>query len=236
MRTATNLVKIRTVNVIHFNPRGPCGPRHSGDTGTLPERIYFNPRGPCGPRPAGDGQVTDRIGISILAVLADRDPRSSARFPWILAFQSSRSLRTATGKAAPIPPGMSYFNPRGPCGPRRRKEVPSPQILYFNPRGPCGPRLLLTTDKPTPDIDFNPRGPCGPRQCPAFDKSIDIRFQSSRSLRTATASVGCWSAGPWYFNPRGPCGPRRSTINSANGRKLFQSSRSLRTATGACPG
>ena len=34
---------------------------------------YFNPRGPCGPRLYEQGMNDREIGISILAVLADRD-------------------------------------------------------------------------------------------------------------------------------------------------------------------
>ena len=41
----------RTFLLIHFNPRGPCGPRHGGGS----SQGYFKK-------------------ISILAVLADRDP------------------------------------------------------------------------------------------------------------------------------------------------------------------
>ena len=57
---------------LDFNPRGPCGPR--------PRQFqnpygydHFNPRGPCGPRLLFEVEVQLFIGISILAVLADRD-------------------------------------------------------------------------------------------------------------------------------------------------------------------
>ena len=107
---------------------------------------YFNPRGPCGPRPG------------------------SSFFPvGVMTFQSSRSLRTATLLPPPeiaVPPGISIlavladrdvistitgffifdFNPRGPCGPRRRPGRRCTSSSWnFNPRGPCGPRQQRRT-------------------------------------------------------------------------------------------
>ena len=95
LRTATRRTECINFLRIHFNPRGPCGPR-PGDIGICPccpyisilavlaDRdetgsnfndtvMYFNPRGPCGPRrKAGSWMLSNII------------------------FQSSRSLRTAT--------------------------------------------------------------------------------------------------------------------------------------------
>ena len=41
-------------------------------------------------------------------------------------------------------------------------------------------------------------------------------FQSSRSLRTATAPAQGHTATLKYFNPRGPCGPRLSNCAGSN--------------------
>ena len=60
-----------------------------------------------------------------------------------------------------------------------------------------------------------------------------MRFQSSRSLRTATISGRRGKASQRHFNPRGPCGPRPEALKAgAQSIRRFQSSRSLRTATG----
>ena len=59
--------------IYHFNPRSPCGPRRNVRTLLRTGKAYFNPRGPCGPRPYAAPIVTHDV-----------------------AFQSSRSLRTAT--------------------------------------------------------------------------------------------------------------------------------------------
>ena len=55
------------------------------------------------------------------------------------------------------------FNPRTPCGVRRRGHLHSPCARHFNPRTPCGvrPARLFGDEKKT---DFNPRTPCGVRQ------------------------------------------------------------------------
>ena len=56
-------------------------------------------------------------------------------------------------------------------------------------------------------------------------------FQSSRSLRTATTSNPNPVLTTLHFNPRGPCGPRLSVSCQSIRGATFQSSRSLRTAT-----
>ena len=80
----------------HFNPRGPCGPRPTLFPSGLMRLSYFNPRGPCGPRHGQCKEKQKPFDISILAVLADRDSKEQDR-GGVYGFQSSRSLRTATG-------------------------------------------------------------------------------------------------------------------------------------------
>ena len=103
---------------------------------------------------------------------------------------------------------------------------------HFNPRGPCGPRPGEYWYLSLLSAYFNPRGPCGPR--PSADltaEELEQLFQSSRSLRTATAGAGRRWSRSGYFNPRGPCGPRLGAAILAAVALIFQSSRSLRTAT-----
>ena len=200
------------------------------------------------------GQLTLRVLISILAVLADRDGLLRPGINSSSLFQSSRSLRTATNISAEIVFLSMYFNPRGPCGPRRLWQKGRWQNhIYFNPRGPCGPRPAAPLTAPTEGSYFNPRGPCGPRllssrgttrgsyfnprgPCgprPLIDNERigPKRFQSSRSLRTATRASRIPYQPGKYFNPRGPCGPRRFQNVRVTPKIVFQSSRSLRTAT-----
>ena len=144
--------------------------------------------------------------ISIHALLAESDvirnfPPRAAR-----GFQSTLSLRRAT-TAPPHRRGSSpHFNPRSPCGERQRFRCP----------GIHG-------------IDFNPRSPCGERPLRVGRRGWDGTFQSTLSLRRATASTMGLPGGnisihallaesdsPTQphekslanFNPRSPCGER----------------------------
>ena len=100
---------------------------------------------------------------------------------------------------------------------------------------------------------FNPRTPCGVRPALANLDMIDMWFQSTHSLRSATAvdvhspdyyevSIHALLAEcdgivnvnvnvPCGFNPRTPCGVRRGIGNRPARFALFQSTHSLRSAT-----
>ena len=102
------------------------------------------------------------------------------------------------------------FNPRAPCGARRRYPAPrsprrlfqptrplrgatvvshlsAPLITYFNPRAPCGARRRRQYSPLWPRTHFNPRAPCGARRfLPGGDSPMAL-FQPTRPLRGATA-------------------------------------------------
>ena len=102
------------------------------------------------------------------------------------------------------------FNPRTPCGVRRRTDNPccNPS-RNFNPRTPCGVRLLYVCDLSKTDRYFNPRTPCGVRPMIVSEKTLM-----------------CWN-----FNPRTPCGVRlKSQIEGMN-MFSFQSTHPMRGAT-----
>ena len=192
----------------HFNPRGPCGPRRCGRGSGDCQGRHFNPRGPCGPRLVGLLTRDLDEGISILAVLADRDARLLQNAGSRQEFQSSRSLRTATKPGRRCTSFSWNFNPRGPCGPRPL-GISTDSVRSYEFQSSRSLRTA-TTAKPAP-----------------LSRGI---FQSSRSLRTATLPVACLAgldgisilavladrdctgsprpAARPYFNPRGPCGPR----------------------------
>ena len=104
----------------------------------------------------------------------------------------------------------------------------------FNPRTPCGVRQVFVAVQ-AGDGGFNPRTPCGVRQFDPNQAPDATQFQSTHSLRSATA--GQWSRTNYFlvsihallaecdlrrrggrhqhgsFNPRTPCGVRlRLTI------------------------
>ena len=148
-------------------------------------------------------------GISILAVLADRDAYTPHYPTHSQGFQSSRSLRTATLAGNRVRNHPGNFNPRGPCGPRhtdRGNNVNCHAISIL--------AVLADRDEVIP-----------------YDGLNCLIFQSSRSLRTATSRSFSNSASTAYFNPRGPCGPRQAAAHRTRREDAFQSSRSLRTAT-----
>ena len=101
------------------------------------------------------------------------------------------------------------FNPRTPCGVRLAEALGGADTSGFNPRTPCGVRrgplgtddadptvsihaLLAECDRKNPclhahPVGFNPRTPCGVRLPIPPSPPPGKRFQSTHSLRSATA-------------------------------------------------
>ena len=78
-----------------FYPRSPCGERHTGQpVRGLPS--YFYPRSPCGERLPPQAFPFAACVISIHALLAESDLRTSSRPLFPLGFLSTLSLRRAT--------------------------------------------------------------------------------------------------------------------------------------------
>ena len=112
------------------------------------------------------------------------------------------------------------FNPRAPCGARRRVGDTVYTLLNFNPRTPCGVRphgrrifqrlCRISIHAPRAGCDrrnsnssrrimnFNPRTPCGVRRLREFS-----RFRGA------------------YFNPRTPCGVRRDADHRRQNRRAI---------------
>ena len=128
-------------------------------------RTYFNPRSPFGERPEFTALPT-RVDIfqsalplrGATSVDADQSPdvmRFQSALPLRGAtslprshrskriFQSALPLRGATRRTPTSTPWCSYFNPRSPCGERRKRRSWLRCIPYFNPRSPCGERPFL---------------------------------------------------------------------------------------------
>ena len=101
-----------------------------------------------------------------------------------------------------------YFNPRTPCGVRRRRCFGGADQLHFNPRTPCGVRPRLTSS----------------------GRSAST-FQSTHPLRGATAENRIAHSPAWDFNPRTPCGVRPCACAICPRPIIFQSTHPLRGAT-----
>ena len=146
--------------------------------------------------------------ISIHALLAESDFRSSCKGISYFLFLSTLSLRRATFLLVKILIKSHNFYPRSPCGER---PPPAPQnessikflstlslrratanwfdlwgwAEYFYPRSPCGERHQECSGSQQPD-DFYPRSPCGERRSNPRVTMHTWQFLSTLSLRRAT--------------------------------------------------
>ncbi len=130
--------------------------------------------------------------ISIHALLAESDPQPPTPWEKLYRFQSTLSLRRATLQVV----GSGF----------------SPDISIH--------ALLAESDGCSGDCDaqsehFNPRSPCGERLCPTMVTPLPLAFQSTLSLRRATAVRRGNGIHPLHFNPRSPCGERPDVLNWA---------------------
>ena len=102
------------------------------------------------------------------------------------------------------------FNPRAPCGARRRfHPLPPPRhIHYFNPRAPCGARPGNVGRGAGDQADFNPRAPCGARRS-APQGLITRQISTHAPLAGRDCDLPENVINDQYFNPRAPCGARR---------------------------
>ena len=185
---------VQTVGRISFNPRTPCGVRppqcknqrrvkvfqstHSLRSATPRKRCgrflspRFNPRTPCGVRPLMSLGSAFIITVSIHALLAECDFAARNKIVLMERFQSTHSLRSATVKKA--------------------AELMKVKVSIHALLAECDRLFALHTGG---NAGFNPRTPCGVRRY--FRKRLTLRkmFQSTHSLRSATAPdlIHCYS-------------------------------------------
>ena len=213
----------------NFNPRAPCGARHKGLLLNIKAK-HFNPRAPCGarllygqasvagciisihaPRVGRDnckGSCGQCVDISIHAPRVGRDHVCDIIVSEGASFQSTRPVWGATFLRRCTILRTPNFNPRAPCGARRR---------------PCRPD--------DGGKDFNPRAPCGARPSKSALRCITGEFQSTRPVWGATlwSQMMIWSCN--NFNPRAPCGARRPFMFRPFFPIRFQSTRPVWGAT-----
>ena len=175
-------------------------------------------------------QVELLIGISIHALLAESDDRAQRRHKPRRNF-NPRSPCGERRLDLILSPFSIDFNPRSPCGERQyyRRNYRSCGLFQstlslrratilmheatsdygdFNPRSPCGERLAALGLE-NPGLYFNPRSPCGERLVQDAKGNESAVFQSTLSLRRATAGWPHRTVRTRDFNPRSPCGERR---------------------------
>ena len=192
--------------------------------------------------------------VSIHALLAECDLLIRRYLAPEKLFQSTHSLRSATGISACFLIIVRGFNPRTPCGVRQAvkveeqveslfqsthslrsatswQNVSSSPAWCFNPRTPCGVRLCGGQPRAVSD-GFNPRTPCGVRLFFWYLLALFHVVSIHALLAECDGLFRGIKIVPHGFNPRTPCGVRQSS--GVNGREstMFQSTHSLRSATG----
>ena len=119
-RAGSDVHPLRSLpGLLHFNPRSPCGERPARRRRRISPRQFQSSlpvRGATCPAPVR----SPANNISILAPRAGSDLRVQMDTPRGIAFQSSLPVRGATYACFRTHEGMSNFNPRSPCGERRR--------------------------------------------------------------------------------------------------------------------
>ena len=129
---------------------------------------------------------------------------------------------------------ITHFNPRSPCGERRKNDNARRSLVifqstlpvwgatgtsgrdgvrasYFNPRSPCGERPVSTPPRSVLS-NFNPRSPCGERRRKHGRDRHQLPFQSTLPVWGATSSARVLKSPLRDFNPRSPCGERRFIV------------------------
>ena len=146
------------------------------------------------------------VAISIHALLAESDEQGYSLKEKEQYFNPrspcGERLRSGVSEVNP-----RYFNPRSPCGERLPGLLHQFLSVNFNPRSPCGERLRSRLRGARPGY-FNPRSPCGERRQEIGVVEADAAFQSTLSLRRATAILRHGHQQEPDFNPRSPCGER----------------------------
>ena len=147
-------------------------------------------------------------------------------------FQSTHSLRSATGLSNLLRWRASRFNPRTPCGVRpvgQGWQIADVSVSIHALLAECDARW---PGPPIRTAGFNPRTPCGVRQETTRPEVVKLGFQSTHSLRSATCHER-------KFFPRyavsihallAECDGYIPSIFLCT--KRFQSTHSLRSATG----
>ncbi len=152
-----------------------------------------------------------------------------------------------------IPPRLKNFNPRTPCGVRRKLTSTTRQTAQFQsthpvrgatsseplgsgitrisihaPRAGCDLKQSIT---PVEQLNFNPRTPCGVRPSQIGSAAGVEHFNPRTPCGVRQPPLRCKSDRDYHFNPRTPCGVRLiSHVPAPYGLK-FQSTHPVRGAT-----
>ena len=126
-------------------------------------------------------------GISIHALLAESDTACFASAPRRPGISIHALLAESDCPPCHFPCQVNNFNPRSPCGERRRAFWAASKAIIFQSTLSLrrATRAMISTC--SPDTDFNPRSPCGERPLRSGNNHQTHEFQSTLSLRRATS-------------------------------------------------
>ena len=129
--------------------------------------------------------IDKRISIHAPRAGSDRKPKRATGAQDI-SIHAPRA-GSDVGRSDTDVPQKADFNPRSPCGERRKNRGCNRWPCQdFNPRSPCGERRQLVIAFDVHE-DFNPRSPCGERPQDKPGQRNNHRFQSTLPVRGATA-------------------------------------------------
>ena len=195
------------------------------DASRIPREFQSTP--PMRRATSRGGQARVRRQVSIHAPHAEGDSMAVLNASEKL-FQSTPPMRRATRPDA----SMGTRNPFQSTPPMRRATSgAAPAGASFNPRPPCGGRRRQRHRVRLDGPGFNPRPPCGGRQ-------TKTRFHSDAAPVSIHAPHAEGDKHPeWFltrtesFNPRPPCGGRLAESKISPGGISFQSTPPMRRAT-----
>ena len=125
---------------------------------------HFNPRAPCGARLMVSEGGSQAINISIHAPRVGRDEELGMEPEHILSFQSTRPVWGATSRRRASRTRIPDFNPRAPCGARRRGQRRHRRRAGISIHAPRVGRDSSQDKIVCALKNFNPRAPCGARR------------------------------------------------------------------------
>ena len=191
----------------HFNPRTPCGVRHSASMSKWC-CVHFNPRTPCGVRPGASG--TCRLPSRYF------NPRTPCGV-----------RQTAAGMVFHV---QQDFNPRTPCGVRQTLPMPLIAIKKFQSTHPLRgatdqpvqrkPGWMISIHAPLAGCDMDRSRRPGKRRISIHAPLAGCDWMDRPRVKTDEISIHAPLAGcdivkhkiqnlEVNFNPRTPCGVRQ---------------------------
>ena len=192
----------KTIRAAYFNPRVPCGTRHFFAIQNRAE-VLFQPT-----RPLRDATYRVRAArcktrISTHASLAGRD------------------MIVYRGGAAYI-----HFNPRVPCGTRRRGETEIAQRLVFQPTRPLRDATKIK-HRANACNRFQPTRPLRDATMTKRFYIFEVDISTHASLAGRDRNCQRMREYHQHFNPRVPCGTRRFMLEWSNKHEQISTHASL---------